>query len=169
LRLAHTTPLVALETIALDTETTGLDAKVARIVEIAALRVAGERVPAEKPFVRLVNPGVPVPASAARIHGLTDTELRDAPRFAEIAAELDEFLDGMTVIGHDIGYDLTILAREYALAGRTWRVPRALDVARLARVAAPDLAGYSLDALCDWQQIQIERRHRALPDARAAA
>jgi CBS domain-containing protein len=166
---AHSTPLIALETIALDTETTGLDAKVARIVEIAALRVSGERVLTEKPFLRILNPGIPIPAAAAKIHGLTDTKLQNAPRFAEIAADLDEFLDGMTVIGHDIGYDLTILAREYALAGRTWRVPRALDVARLARVAAPDLAGYSLDALCDWQQIRIERRHRALPDARAAA
>jgi CBS domain-containing protein len=86
-----------------------------------------------------------------------------------MAAEVDGILGEATVIGHDIGYDLTVLAREYALAGRSWRVPRALDVGSLARVAMPTLARYSLDALCDWQEIRIERRHRATPDARAAA
>src|SRR5262249_30940441 len=45
----------------------------------------------------------------------------------------------------------------------------ALDVGPLSRVAMPTLARYSLEALCDWQEISIERRHRALPDARAAA
>ena len=162
------TPLISLEAVALDTETTGLDTRTARIVEIAALKIYGEQFGPEEPFLRLVNPGVRIPSSASRIHGLTDADVESAPRFPEIAAELDDILGRATVIGHDIGYDLTVLSREYALAGRSWRLPPTLDVALLARIAAPTLAHYSLDALCDWQEIPIERRHRALPDARAA-
>jgi len=165
----RSTPLIALEAIALDTETTGLDARVARIVEIATVKLWGERIVAGESFQRLVNPGIAVPPTAAAIHGLTDADLQGAARFPDIAAELDGILGGATVIGHNIGYDLTILAREYALAGKAWRMPRALDVGPLSRVAMPTLARYSLDALCDWQEIRIERRHRALPDARAAA
>ncbi|HTO81165.1 MAG TPA: DUF294 nucleotidyltransferase-like domain-containing protein [Methylomirabilota bacterium] len=163
------TPLISLEAVALDTETTGLDARSARLVEIAVLKLRGETILAEQPFVRLVNPGTPMPATAAEIHGLYDADVGNAPRFPALAAELDGVLGRAVVIGHDIGYDLTILAREYSLAGQTWRVPRALDVGSLARIAAPTLAQYSLDALCDWQEIRIERRHRALPDAKAAA
>src|SRR5215468_3967097 len=162
-------PLIALEAVALDTETTGLDARVARIIEIATLKLRGERIIADEPFQRLVNPGIAIPPSASAIHGLTEADLRSAARFPEVANELDCILGGATVIGHNIGYDLTILAREYALAGRAWRVPRAIDVGPLSRVAMPTLARYSLEALCDWQEIRIERRHRALPDARAAA
>jgi DNA polymerase-3 subunit epsilon/CBS domain-containing protein len=165
----HSTPLIALEAVALDTETTGLDARVARIVEIATLGLRGERIIADESFQRLVNPGIAVPPSAAAIHGLTDLDLQNAARFPEVVGELDGILGGATVIGHNIGYDLTILAREYALAGRAWRMPRALDVGPLSRVAMPTLARYSLEALCDWQEIRIERRHRALDDARAAA
>src|SRR5215468_6605628 len=165
----RSTPLIALEAVALDTETTGLDARSARIVEIATLKVRGERIIADDSFQRLVNPGIAVPPSASAIHGLTDADLQSAPRFPQVAGELEGVLGGAAIIGHDIGYDLTILAREYALAGRGWRVPRALDVGNLARVAMPTLAQYSLDALCDWQGIRIERRHRAFPDARAAA
>jgi len=165
----RSTPLISLEAIALDTETTGLDARTARIVEIAVLKLRGGRILAEDPFQRLVNPGVAIPPTATGIHGLADADVRSAPRFPEMAAEVDAILGEATVIGHDIGYDLTVLAREYALAGRSWRVPRALDVGSLARVAMPTLARYSLDALCDWQEIRIERRHRATPDARAAA
>ena len=165
----RSTPLISLEAVALDTETTGLDARTARIVEIAVLKLRGDRVLAEDPFQRLVNPGVAMPPTATGIHGLADADVRSAPRFPDMAAELDGILGEATVIGHDIGYDLTVLAREYALAGRSWRVPRALDVGSLARVAMPTLARYSLDALCDWQEIRIERRHRAIPDARAAA
>ncbi len=165
----HSTPLISLEAVALDTETTGLDARSARIVEIATLKIVGERIIRDGPFQRLVNPGIAIPPSASEIHGLTDADVRDAAPFPEIAAELDGILGGATVIGHNIGYDLTILAREYALAGKAWRVPRALDVGPLSRVAMPTLARYSLEALCDWQGITIERRHRALPDAKAAA
>jgi DNA polymerase III epsilon subunit-like protein len=121
----RSTPLISLEAVALDTEATELDARTARLVEIAILKIRGARILADDPFARLVNPGVAMPPAAAAVHGLTDADLRSAPRFAEIAAELDGILGQATVIGHDIGYDLTVLAREYALAGLSWRVPRA--------------------------------------------
>ena len=113
------TPLISLEAVALDTETTGLDARSARLVEVAVLKVRGETILAEPPFVRLVNPGLPMPATASEIHGLRDADVGDKPGFPAIAAELDGVLGRAVVIGHDIGYDLTILSREYSLAGQS--------------------------------------------------
>ena len=59
----NTTPLIALDAVVLDTETTGLDPRKARIVEIAAVRLVGGRLDTSSPFRRLVQPGEPIPAS----------------------------------------------------------------------------------------------------------
>jgi CBS domain-containing protein len=90
----RSTPLIALEAVALDTETTGLDAGTARLVEIAALKLRGEHIVADEPFQRLVNPGIAVPPSATAIHGLADADLQGAARFPDVAAELDGILGG---------------------------------------------------------------------------
>src|ERR1700746_3203552 len=123
----HTTPLISLDAVALDTEATGLDARTARIVEVAVLRLRGDRILREDSFHRIVNPGIAIPATAIDIHGLTDDDVGAAPGFPGIAEPLDAFVGQATVIGHNIGYDLVILAHEFALSGRSWRPRRALD------------------------------------------
>ncbi len=136
------------------------------MVEIAALRMDGG---VEPPFCHLVKPGVPIPAQASRIHGITDDDVREAQAFAEIIAPFERFIGDSVLVGHTIGFDLAVMDKEYARAGTTLHVPPSLDVRALARIAAPDLAGYSLETLCNWLDIEIARRHSALHDAEAAA
>src|SRR5262249_57187074 len=112
--------VISIEAVAIEPETTGIDARPARILEIGAIRVYGERVLADEAFDRLVNPGTAIPDSASRIHGLTAADLAGAPGFGGVAEELESFLGPAIVIGHNIDYDLAILAREYALAGHRW-------------------------------------------------
>ena len=166
---SNASPLMSMHAVVIDTETTGLDARTARLVEIAVVHVNGLEIERDAALDQLLNPGVPVPKSSSQVHGLSDSDVKGAPRFAGIASALDGLIDGAVVIGHNVGYDLAVLDREYAHADRAWTVPRALDVRALARLAAPDLASYSLDALCDWLGVEISTRHRALPDALATA
>ncbi len=163
------TPLISLDAVALDTETTSLDARTARVLELALVRITGETVEAEAVLDTLVDPECPVPPSSTAVHGLTTAHLAGARRFAAVAASLDAAIGGSVVVGHNIGYDLAVLDREFRWAGVEWRMPHFLDIRALARIAAPDLAGYSLDALSDWQGVVNTRRHRALPDAMATA
>lgn len=163
------TPLVALEAVALDTETTGLDARTARIVQIGAVRVVGGTVVREERFDTLVNPGGPVPKASIAVHGITDAMLATAPAFPAVIAELERFVGHGILLGHTIAYDLRVLEREYRLAGRSWSGFRALDVAVLARLANPSLADYGLERLCDWLGIALKDRHTAIGDAAAAA
>src|SRR5262245_65611469 len=104
-------------------------------------------------FERLVNPGVSIPQATVAIHGITDAKVADAPAFNEIAGLLEAYIGRAIVIGYAVAYDLAVLEREYTLAGRPTPRFRALDVRMLARLAAPSLADYSLEALCEWLDV----------------
>lgn len=165
---SYSTPLLALDTVVLDTETTGLDARSARIVQIGALRLSGGSLRTAERFESLVKPGGSIPKTAVAVHGITDEMVAAAPVFPAVAPDLEAFAGRAIVIGHAIYYDLAVLQREYALAGRPWPRFRALDVRTLARLAAPSLADHSLDRLCEWLGIEVKGRHTALGDAEAA-
>ena len=169
LQPSYSTPLLALDAVVLDTETTGLDARAARIVQIAAVRLAHAALQEEQRFETLVNPGSTIPKTAVNIHGITDAAVASAPAFGQIAPQLEAFIGPSIVVGHTIHYDLTVLEREYGLAGRQWPGFRALDVRMLAQLAVPSLADYSLDGLCGWLGIENKARHSAFGDAEAAA
>ena len=165
---SYSTPLIALDAVALDTETTGLDARTARLVQVAALPLAGGRMRPDDRFERLVNPGIPIPKATVAVHGITDAMVATAPAFNDIAALLEAYVGRAIVIGYAVAYDLTVLEREYRLAGRAVPPFRALDVRTLARLASPTLADYGLEALCQWLGVELKGRHSALGDARAA-
>ncbi len=165
---APATPLIALSAIALDTETTGLDPKDARIVQVAALRLEAGR-PSADAFDTLVAPGVPVPPASSAIHGLADADLAGAPSFADVAPGLAAFLGDHVVIGHNIGFDLAVLKAEHARAALAFSPPPHLCTRLLARLVAPDLAAHDLDALAAWLGVTIAFRHTARGDAEAAA
>jgi len=165
----HATPLVALSGVVLDLETTGLDARSARVVQIGAVRIVNGRIAEEAKLDRLVNPGVPIPATASAVHGITSGEVKEAPTFAEVASEIETFIGDTIVIGHAVAYDIEVLKHEYALAKRPWRPVRSLCVRNLARLAAPTLADYSIEHLCQWLGVPMVGRHTALGDAETTA
>lgn len=163
------TPLVALDAVVLDTETTGLDSRTARLVQIGALRITSGAIDRSSVFDRLINPRIPIPPETTAIHGIDDAAVQSAKTFAEVASELMPLLSDTVLIGHTIGYDLAVLQRETQLAGLQWQPPRSLDVHLLARIASPSLAHYDLDRLCAWLNVENPARHTALGDALATA
>ncbi len=120
------TPLIALDAVVFDTETTGLDPRKARLVEIGAISLVGGRLQDDASFRRLVNPGEPIPAVAARIHGIDDAAVADAPEFRELWPEVSSLLQSPVLIGHSIGFDLAVLKKECGRAGIPWPRPRML-------------------------------------------
>jgi CBS domain-containing protein len=167
--VGNATPLVALDAVVIDTETTGLDPAKAWIVEFAALRLVGGRPDTAAPLRRLVRPGVAIPLAVSQIHGIDDVAVADAPAFAALAPEIAATLDGAVVVGHSLGFDVAVLKREFDRAGVAWSPPRTLDTRILAEMAAPGLAGYTLENLAAWLGVTIVRRHSALGDAETTA
>ncbi|TDQ83271.1 DNA polymerase-3 subunit epsilon/CBS domain-containing protein [Dongia mobilis] len=161
-------PLFALPAVALDLETTGLNVDTARIVQVGAVQLCAKAAAAAAPFDRLVNPGLPIPPESAAIHGITDAAVTSAPAVGDLWPDLLAYLSGRVVVGHTIAYDLTVLEREATRHGLLWQRPRSLCIRKLAAIVVPGLHDPSLDKLASWLGIEIDQRHSALGDAKAA-
>ena len=164
-KVSNATPLIALNAFVIDTETTGLDPGKARIVEIGAVPLNAGKLDQSGALRRLVNPGVPIPLVATRIHSIDDKTVVAAPNFAAVWPEISGAISGAILIGHTLGFDLAVLRRECERAGLPWVAPRTLDTGLLAQVAEPNLGGYTLEHLASWLGVTIEARHSALADA----
>jgi DNA polymerase-3 subunit epsilon/CBS domain-containing protein len=168
-RLSNVTPLVALDALVIDAETTDLDPAKARLISICGWHMSGGQLDPEPLFDVLVDPGVPIPPATTKVHGIDDNAVRGKPPFRTIWPELARRIDGHLVIGHTIGYDLAVLKRECERAGLTFLKPRTLDTRFLGEVAAPRLAGFSLDKLAAWLAVPVEDRHSARGDVKVTA
>jgi CBS domain-containing protein len=164
-RVTNATPLIALDAIVLDTETTGLDPAKARIVEIGAVPLRRGRLDETAALRRLVNPGEAITADATRIHAIDDSMVASAPKFAAVWPDVSAATSDAVLIGHTFGFDLAVIKRECERAALAWVPPRTLDTRLLAQVAEPNLGGYTLEQLASWLGVDIENRHSALADA----
>jgi DNA polymerase-3 subunit epsilon len=158
--------------IVLDTETTGLEVTQGhRIIEIACVELFDRR-PTGRNFHRYLNPEREIDAAAVQIHGLTADFLADKPRFADIADELVEFLEGGELLIHNASFDVGFLDAEFANIGRPGVVTicPVTDTLAMAREMHPGKRN-SLDALCERYQVDNSRRalHGALLDAQLLA
>ncbi len=167
--ISSATPLIALNAVCVDTETTGLDTSIARVIQIGAVRIKTGQLDEQDVFEQLVDPGEAIPPAASAIHGIYDRDVANAQKFGEVAASFSSWMGGAIVVGYSIGFDLAMMKREHLLADMAWTPPRSLDVRYLAELAAPQLPDYSLDTVAGWLGIEIKGRHSALGDALATA
>ncbi|MEW2524074.1 3'-5' exonuclease [Streptomyces sp. NPDC047071] len=166
---------------AFDTETTGVDVETDRIVSAAVVVQNGA---GARPRVTrwLVNPGVPVPAAATAVHGLTQDHLErngrwPAPVMEEMGRELaEQGAAGRPLVVMNAPFDLTLLDREL-------RRHRASSLARYVngsplcvldpRVLDRHLDRYrkgrrTLSDLCELYGVELSGAHDAAADAQAA-
>ena len=116
----------------IDLETTGIDPKCDRIIEVSVLKLAPGGEPDHR--TRRVNPGVPIPPEATAVHGITDDDVADMPTFRAIAPGLARYLDGCDLAGFNVlGFDLRLLVAEYNRVGMTFPVAgrRVVDACRI--------------------------------------
>ena len=164
-----TTPLSGLPCLVLDTETTGLRVERDRIVSVGTVRLEGTKFEAKGELSFLVEPGVSIPAASTKIHGISDDDVEEAGRFADHVQPLEAAIAGRVVVGHNIGFDLAIMASEYDRAGLDWTLPPALDTGLLALALNPYLADASLETIAAWLGVDVVDRHSALGDAQTTA
>lgn len=141
-----------------DTETTGLETRLDRIIEIGGIELINN-FPTGRTLHLYINPGDrQVHPDALAVHGITDEFLKDKPSFADVAKDIIEFFDGAKWIAHNATFDMGFINAEFDRLGippvPTDRVVDTLSMARRKHPMGPN----SLDALC--RRYGIDNAHR---------
>jgi DNA polymerase III subunit epsilon len=159
--------------IVLDTETTGLNARSGdRIIEIGCVEMVNRRLTGNN-LHYYINPERDSEEGALAVHGLTTEFLADKPKFAEIARELVDYVQGAEVIIHNAPFDCGFLDAELErlqLPRFSEQVVNVVDSLAEAKLLYPGKRN-SLDALCDRYGVSNSHRtlHGALLDAELLA
>jgi DNA polymerase III subunit epsilon len=151
-----------------DLEATGTSTRRgARIIEVAVVAVGGGD--PGLVYHTLVNPEQSIPPVVARLTGITDALVRDAPPFERVVDDVLGALAGAVFVAHNVWFDWSFLAAELRRTRALLLAGPRLCTVRLARRLLPPLESRNLDALAHYFGFEIAGRHRAGPDALAAA
>jgi DNA polymerase III, epsilon subunit, Proteobacterial len=154
-----------------DTETTGLDNRLDRIIEIGGVELEN-LFPTGRTLHLYINPdGREIHPDAQAVHGITKEQLADKPTFAMVADQIISFFEGAKFVAHNATFDMGFLNAEFERLGIPPVAPeRVIDTLALARRRHP-MGPNSLDALCKRYGIDNSHRtkHGALLDAELLA
>ena len=151
--------------VAIDIETTGLEPRLDKITEIAALRVVDGAV--EGRFVTLVNPGRPLGERIVELTGITDGMLAGAPAIGDVIGPLVRFCGDLPLLGHNILFDYSFLKRAAMNQGLDFQ-REGIDTLNLCRAFMPGEHKKNLSAACAFYCIEQVEAHRAEADALSA-
>lgn len=152
--------------VVLDFETTGLNPYSDRIIEIGAVKMAGDQI--LDTYSTLVNPGVPLSQEIINITGIKDAMLFDAPKAEKALEELMAFAGDSPLAAHNARFDMSFLRAELKRLGKTFDSAQ-LDTLAFAQRLYPQMRSYRLKALCKALGVQLKNAHRAVHDATATA
>lgn len=151
--------------ISIDLETTGLNPKRDKIIEIGAVKVV-EGVVTDT-FSVMVNPGCRLEERVVKLTGITDADLEGKPYMEEVLPDVLDFLGEEVLLGHSILFDFSFL-KKAAVNQKLVFEKKAIDTLKIARKYLADLEHRNLDYLCEYYQIP-HHAHRALADAEATS
>jgi DNA polymerase-3 subunit epsilon len=118
-----------------DLETTGIDHATDRIVQFAAkvMSTWGDAWCCTQTLDMLIDPGIPIPAEASDVHGITEADVVGAPRFEDVAEKLYSLMSGCDWAGHNIlRFDVPVLLRQFEECGyRLNPLPKFVDTFRI--------------------------------------
>ncbi len=149
--------------VCLDCESTGLDPKNDRMIEIAIARFTFDKV--LQKFESLIDPERDIPQVSQEIHKISSEMLAGKPKVAQILPQVLKLIDGHILVGHGIGFDIALIAAE----AKRCQIPtqienlRFIDTLRLARLYGESPIN-SLEKLRQHFNIEPEGAHRAMSD-----
>jgi len=147
-----------------DIESTGLNIKLDRIVELAAIRVMPDG--SREARCWLLNPGIPIPLEATAIHGISNEIVADCPRFEDQVDEIEAFFRGADLGGYNhTRFDIPLLAEEFSRTGLAFDAAgrRIFDAQRIFHSKVPRDLPAALSFYCN------EEEAPAAGDTQAAA
>ena len=148
--------------IAFDFETTGLNPKDDRIIEIAAIKFVDGN-PVDR-FVTLINPGRPIAPFITDITGIADDMVRDKPLESDIISEFLEFLNDLPLVAHNISFDKSFLDALCARFSKPKKNNPLFDTLQLSRTFLFFHPVHDLGSISEYFGLSSAGSHRAEKD-----
>lgn len=151
--------------VCIDCETTGLDSKQDRVIEVAVMVFTFNEILEE--FESLIDPGIEIPASSIEIHHISMDMVKGKPKINEVLANLFKIVKDYTIVGHGIKFDIDILleeAKRFCIPCHLDKNPT-IDTLRLARLNG-DSPSNSLATLGVHFNVDSDGAHRAMSDVK---
>lgn len=149
----------------IDLETTGISITNDRIIEIAIVKILADG--SRQVKRKLINPGMPIPAGATAVHGITDEMVKDAPSFKQVANECKQFMDHCDIGGYNSNrFDIPMLIEEFLRAGIEFSTEgrKFVDVQKIFHKMEERTLSAAYKFYC---QKNLEGAHSAEADAQA--
>jgi DNA polymerase-3 subunit epsilon len=164
-------PISGVRFVVLDSETTGLNPKVDRVITVGAVAVIDGEIVMSDSFSALVR--VARNTAAVSVHGVTRDQSRQGVEEPEALAAFLEYVRDGVIVGHHIGHDIATLDAAYARHWDAQLLNRSLDTMDLtlhleragAFAGRPRIRQFTLDALCGMFGVIPHDRHTAGGDA----
>ena len=147
--------------IALDLETTGINAGRDRVLEVGAVKFRDHE--ELERFEVLVNPGIEIPSFITNLTGITQRDVDFSPEWHQVRDDVNSFIGDCRLVGHRVAFDAQFLrANGVPVHGGTYDT---FDLARFVLPAGPE---FGLGRLVEHFGLTLDNAHRALPDAVAS-
>ncbi len=152
--------------VVLDFETTGLNPRICRVIEIGAVRLVGGVV--QDSLSLLVDPQEAIPKRVTDITHITDNMVAGQERAETAIPKLMDFIGDAALAAHNASFDAAVLQAELGRLGRSFSGP-VLDTLTMARKLYPEMKAHKLGTLCKHLGVSLKDAHRAVHDAAATA
>lgn len=155
--------MIPMNYVVFDIETTGLNPKYEKIIELGAAKVRDGKV--VDTFSTFVNPGKSLPERIKELTGICDTDVINAPYIEEVLDLFIDFAGDDILLGHNLIFDYSFVKKAAVNQKKTFN-RNGVDTLKIARRFLNDLESRNLGFLCEHYRIQLQA-HRALNDALA--
>jgi DNA polymerase III epsilon subunit family exonuclease len=155
------------EFVAIDVETTGLRPVQQRVIEIALIRY--EKGMEVRRYQSLVNPERPIPKFITGLTTITDEDVSTAPKFADIANDVIEFVGDSLLVGHNVGFDFSFINAELKRCEQPTLINDRFDTLGVATRYLKGLRKPNLKRVAEHLGLNATKLHRAESDASLTA
>jgi len=151
-----------------DTETTGLNPKTDEIISLSGVRILNGNLIYEESFNQLIEPRIPVPEAATRVHGLTSENLKGKPPLEEVLPCFFSFAKDTVLVAHCAYFDLLFLQAAEKRTGIRFNNP-VLDTLLLSSLVHSSEKDHELECIATRMGTTLYARHTSLGDAMTTA
>ena len=144
-----------------DLETTGLDPKNAKIIEIGALKYRDNELLEE--FNVLINPEVLIPDVITAITGIDDELVKNAILIDEALPKFIEFIEDLPLVAHNAKFDLSFIEENISALNLPMITNTNIDTVYLSRKYIKNIRNHKLETLKNHFKLSYSS-HRSLED-----